>query len=373
MSLKDYNRANVLFLGAYHLLLIVLLPIYLLQDQQAWLWLSCLLLIALCGIGISAGYHRYYAHRTYRTNAFVESILLFLGTLNVQGSALKWASDHRLHHRFVDTDQDPYSIKKGFWYAHFIWILKEGKGVDWAVVHDLKKRNLVLFQHKHYAPLMILANAIVVILAGWLFQDYFGAFVVIFLARLFVNHHTTWFINSLAHTWGAKPYSKEHSAVNNWIISLLTYGEGYHNYHHTFSSDYRNGTRWYQFDPTKTVIWLLSKIGLAKGLKTVSKPIIAKKLVEEDEKLMRQKLNSIRYVRREVLEKSISDAARGLQDKLSAFSSMLHEKRVLKRRKAVQELRQLKARMRGLKRSIRQDFKAWFRLCDDVLRLPSMA
>lgn len=370
MGLSEYNWANVLFLSAYHVLLIILLPVYLLRTQHAWLWLSCALLIALCGIGISAGYHRYYAHRTYRTNVFVESVLLLLGTLNVQGSALKWASDHRLHHRFVDTERDPYSIEKGFWHAHFIWILKADNGVEREVVRDLLRNGLVMFQHRHYVPLMVLTNAAAVLLAGWLFQDYFGSFVVMFLTRLFVNHHTTWFINSLAHTWGVKPYSREHSAVNNWIISLLTYGEGYHNYHHTFSSDYRNGTRWYQFDPTKVVIWLLGKTGLATGLKTVSQPIIARRLVEEDEKLMREKMDRT-GIGGGGLERMMSDMAHRLQEQLSAFGSMLHEKRMLKQRKAHAELRQLKARMRELRKSIRGELRAWSRLCDAVLRLPT--
>src|SRR5206468_2641426 len=141
---------------------------------------------------------------------------------------------------------------------------------DPKVVPDLMKNRLVMFQDRFIGTWMILSNAIAFLLVGWLLNDFLGAFVISLWTRLFTLHHFTWFINSLAHTWGDKPFSQEQSAVDNYIISLLTFGEGYHNYHHTFANDYRNGIRWYHFDPTKWLIWSLHKLGLAFDLKRMN-------------------------------------------------------------------------------------------------------
>jgi stearoyl-CoA desaturase (Delta-9 desaturase) len=352
----EFSAAGV-FLITYHLLLAALLPLYLLSTQNPGLWLAMLCLILICGIGITSLYHRHYSHRTYRINKAAETVMLFVSTLALQGSALKWAHDHRLHHRHVDTALDPYSIKKGFWYAHFLWMF-ERQSFDPVVTADLSKNKLVMWQHTHYLLLATLANAFVVGLFGWIFNDYVGAFTLLFLLRLFINHHTTWFINSLAHTWGVKPYSKEHSAVNNWIISLLTYGEGYHNYHHTFASDYRNGTRWYQFDPTKMMIWTWSKIGVASDLRRVDRMIIAKRLVLEDKKLL---LASAR----ETHHAEIHAKAEALMQRIEEFSSAMREYRASGKK-------ELRLRMKNLKKNVRMELRSWNMYCEHVLK-PSAA
>ncbi len=138
-----------------------------------------------------------------------------------QGSALHWAFDHRLHHAYVDTDRDPYSIKKGFWYAHFLWILEKPQKIDPKVVPDLMKNRLVQFQHRYIGFLMVFTNVMTFIIVGWLSNDYLGAFFLATWTRLFVLHHFTWFINSLAHTWGDKPFCQEQSAVNNTLLLFL--------------------------------------------------------------------------------------------------------------------------------------------------------
>ena len=111
-------------------------------------------------------------------------------------------------------------------------------------------------------------------------------FVLAWWTRLMVSHHLTWFINSLAHYWGEQTYSKEHSAVDNFVIAILTVGEGYHNFHHTFPADYRNGVRWYHFDPTKWTIWILSKVGLAADLRRFDSFRIKRRLLTEDRRLL---------------------------------------------------------------------------------------
>jgi len=219
----------------------------------------------------------------------VELILLFFGTMSLQGSAIDWSADHRIHHRHVDTEKDPYNIQRGFWFAHMGWLFIERKP-NLSNVKDLLSDKWLAFQHKYYVLIATAINVLVTLVAGFMFGDMFAAIVFIFLLRAFLSHHSTFFINSLAHTWGSKPYSREHSAVNNWIISFLTFGEGYHNYHHTFAGDYRNGVRWYQYDPSKMVIWGLSKFGLASKLKRSNKYAARVRLIKEDRKIMLEEM-----------------------------------------------------------------------------------
>jgi len=149
------------------------------------------------------------------------------------------------------------------------------------MVQDLARNKLVAFQHKHYLMLTILMNVMSILIAGSLCNDFFGAAVFVFLLRLFCIHHATFSINSFAHLLGEQPFSKKCSAVNNWFVSLFTFGEGNHNYHHAFAYDYRNGPIWYNFDPTKWFIWGLNKVGLASQLKRVETHKIYRALLIE--------------------------------------------------------------------------------------------
>lgn len=240
------------------------------------------ILFFITGISVTAGYHRSYSHNAYKLNNKVAEVcLLFLATMAGQGSAIRWSFEHRHHHAYVDTDRDPYSIKKGFWFAHILWLFRKQDPVDPKVVSDLFKSPLLAFQHKYYPWLFFGTNAFVFAVTGWVFGDFLGAFVLSWWARLFFSHHTTWCINSLAHFWGSQSFSKELSAVDNYVLSIITFGEGYHNYHHTFANDYRNGIRWYHFDPTKWLIWTLSKLGMAQNLRKVSPERIQERIDRE--------------------------------------------------------------------------------------------
>jgi stearoyl-CoA desaturase (delta-9 desaturase) len=190
----------------------------------------------------------------------------------LQNSTLVWGSQHRTHHRFVDdVDKDPYSAKRGFWFSHMGWILRDyPSGVnDFSNARDLERDPIVMFQHRFYVPLTIFMNVAVPLLAGWAVGDVWGTFLLAGVLRLTINHHFTWFINSLAHMWGTQPYTDENSARDNPVMAFLTYGEGYHNFHHIFQNDYRNGIKWWHWDPTKWLIATLSGLRLASGLKRV--------------------------------------------------------------------------------------------------------
>jgi len=139
--------------------------------------------------------------------------------------------------------------------------------VDFSLVPDLERDPVVAWQHRWYWPLVLISNIGLPMLLGWIVGDFWGVFLLAGIARLVINHHVTFFINSLAHIWGSQPYTDENSARDNWFISLVTYGEGYHNYHHMFQNDYRNGIRWWQFDMNKWFIAGCAALGLVSDRK----------------------------------------------------------------------------------------------------------
>jgi stearoyl-CoA desaturase (delta-9 desaturase) len=224
------------------------------------------------GVSITAGYHRLWSHRAYSAHWSVRLFFMLFGAMSLQNSILIWSSQHRTHHRFVDdVERDPYSAKRGFWFSHMGWILRNYKSGenDFTNARDLERDPMVMFQHRYYLPITLAMNIPLPLAIGWAVGDMWGVFLLAGVLRLVVNHHFTWFINSLAHMWGSQPYTDENTARDNGWLAFLTYGEGYHNFHHIFQNDYRNGVRWWQWDPTKWVISALSAVRLASGLKRV--------------------------------------------------------------------------------------------------------
>lgn len=338
----------------------VSLPLYFVffTPSSSILWAAFALLF-LTGLGITAGYHRLYSHSTYKLNPVAEFFIAFFGTMATQGSILRWSFDHRHHHAYVDTDKDPYTITKGFWYAHFLWLLEKPKPIEDKVVSDLIKRPLIRFQHKYYGALMILSNTLVSVFFGWLYNDYLGSFLFVWLVRLFLMHHFTWFINSLAHTWGARTFCQELSAVDNFIMALLTFGEGYHNYHHTFSHDYRNGIRWYHYDPSKWLIWSLSKLGLASSLKKSQDYFVERKIVLEHRKLLLDRIRESMNSNKKVWEEKVLLLTDGILDKLQQIKQAKESFSQL-RKTNVQEtkvLDELLVKMKSIKSALKQDYK----------------
>lgn len=369
-SKKEFNWGPAIFLITFQILLLLSLPFYFYHSVPSFsmIVVSVILLYAT-GLSITAGYHRLYAHRTFRTNPYVEAIILFFGSMSGQGSALRWAFEHRLHHAFVDTDNDPYTIKKGFWYAHFLWILEKPRALDEKVVPDLLKNKLILFQDRYFPFLMILTNVFALLAVGALLDDYLGAFFLACMTRMFLLYHFTWFINSLAHTWGDKPFSQEQSAVDNYILSLLTFGEGYHNYHHTFANDYRNGVRWYHFDPTKWLIWTLNKLGLAYGLKRMSAYTIKKKMVLEHKNLLIEEIKAYWHVKTDELEKQVDEISARILEKITYFSQLKDRYTQMKNeRHGVNVMKELRAELKLLKRSLKEDWREWSKLSHNILK-----
>lgn len=370
-TLSNFNWGPALFLIIYQIFFLISFPIYLYyMTPSIGMVFTTFILLYLTGLSITVGYHRFYSHRSYRTNKFVEAVLLFFGAMATQGSALRWSFDHRLHHAHVDTDEDPYSINKGFWYAHCLWILEKPRKIEAKVIPDLMKNSFVQFQHRYYEILMVLTNALAFVFVGWLLNDYVGAFFLAVLARLFLLHHFTWFINSLAHTWGDKPFCQEQSAVNNFVIALLTFGEGYHNFHHTFANDYRNGIKWYHFDPSKWVIWTLNKLRLADSLKQVDAFTIKKRMVTERKNLLLEKLSDLWYVKKDELEISIKDLSDKLLVEFARMNQLKDQYRSLRRDcEELSILEDLKKEIADLKKNLKEDWHLWVNLSQHILKL----
>ena len=247
-------------------------------------FLVALVLFYVTGMSITAGYHRLWSHKAYDAHWSVRLFLAIGGAMTVQNSILHWSSDHRVHHRHVDVnDKDPYSAKKGFWFSHIGWMLREYQSErysDYTNCRDLQKDKIVMWQHKNYLAITLISNFGITGLLGWLNGDIIGMILVAGVLRLVVVHHVTFFINSLAHIWGARPYTDKNTARDNGILAFFTFGEGYHNYHHIFEYDYRNGVKWWQFDPTKWLIKGLSFIGLTSKLRTTPDERIEKAKLE---------------------------------------------------------------------------------------------
>jgi stearoyl-CoA desaturase (delta-9 desaturase) len=247
-----------------------------------------------CGMSITAGYHRLWSHKTYQAHWSLRLLFALGGAYALQNSILHWSSDHRVHHKHVDNnDIDPYSAKKGFWYSHIGWMCREYQAHrynDYANVRDLQKDGIVMWQHKYYLPLALIMNIAIPFAVGIFSGDIIGGIIMVGFMRLVLNHHTTFFINSLAHIWGKQTYTDKNSARDNGILALLTFGEGYHNFHHIFENDYRNGIRWWHFDPTKWLIKLASYVRLTTKLRKVPEDKIEKAKLAMMFKLSQQKL-----------------------------------------------------------------------------------
>lgn len=240
----------------------------------------------LTGIGITAGYHRLWAHKSYNVRQPTKFILLMLGTGAVQGSLRWWARDHRAHHRYTDTEKDPYNANRGFWYSHIGWMLlkQDPTKIGRVSIEDLNADPWIRWQHKYYGPLALFMGAIFPTAVCGIWGDMYAGFFYAGMLRQVLVHHSTFLVNSLAHFWGLAPFADEHTPRDSILTAVLTFGEGYHNFHHEFPYDYRNAIKFYQYDPTKWIIKGLSYIGQTYDLKVFPDDIVQKGQVQMQQK-----------------------------------------------------------------------------------------
>jgi stearoyl-CoA desaturase (delta-9 desaturase) len=230
-----------------------------------------------CGLSVTAGYHRLFAHRTYRPAAAVRWALLAFGAATFQNSALSWSADHRAHHADTDGSGDPHPVTRGAWFAHVGWLFRRRQAsADVTLLSDLWAVRSIRLQHRYYPAVAVGIGLVspAIIAAQW--GDWWGGLLVAGFLRAAVMLQATFCVNSLAHLVGTRRYEPRSSARDSLLTALVTFGEGYHSFHHRFPFDYRNGPRWWHYDPSKWLIWTLAKVGVVHGLRTASAATIAK-------------------------------------------------------------------------------------------------
>jgi len=257
---KPDNEAAWWINGAFVIVVhIISLISFLTYTASYKTWVMTFVICQLGMLGITVGYHRLWSHRAFEAKLPLRAVLAVLGTLGFQGSIKWWVLRHRLHHRWTDTEHDPYSAAKGFWFSHMGWIFKKPHYPRMKLIDasDLNADSIVRYQHRNYVPLALGFGFVVPTLIGALWGDALGGFLYGgFMSRIII-WHSTFCINSFAHWAGDQLYSNEVSARGNLFLALMTHGEGYHNFHHEFPKDFRNGYRLFDWDPSKWVIYIL--------------------------------------------------------------------------------------------------------------------
>jgi len=248
----------------------------------AWSYLQYL----LGGLGITAGAHRLWAHRSYKAKAPLRFILTIFNCMALQNDVIEWVRDHRVHHKFSETDADPHNATRGMFFAHMGWlmvkkhpdVIKKGKQID---LSDLYNDKLLVFQRKFYYPLAIFLCFIMPTLVPMYFwgESFWTAYFTAGVFRYTWLLHCTWAINSIAHMIGNRPYDKNINPRQNITAALITLGEGWHNYHHTFPFDYRASEFPYTLNVTTAFIDCFALIGWAYDRKEVSKESIEKRKI----------------------------------------------------------------------------------------------
>ena len=350
------------FLIITALLTISAVPAYFWHYGWDWFLFGVFLFYYIAtGTSITLGYHRLFSHKAFRAKWPVKLFVLLFGAAAFENSALWWSSGHRKHHKHVDTDEDPYDITKGFFWAHIGWLmfkLKPETPMD--NVKDLRKDKLVMWQHNWVHPISFSVSFIIPALIGYGYARLtgnlepmvgaLGGFLIPGVARVVMVQHATFCINSLCHMIGKRPYSTSHTARDSWIAAIFTMGEGYHNYHHEFEWDYRNGVKPWQLDPSKWFIWTLSKIGLASDLKRVANERI---LLAETRETKRQLSEKITHIQEsddsgEALWQQVLENLEGISERLTEISNELQAAAQAKIDLSKSKIRTLQAEVRAI-------------------------
>ena len=298
--LQELRWVSAIYLIGTMLTTLIGLPLFIYQfgSQINW-WLHGTMFVGMfiaSGLSITLGYHRLFSHLSFKAKWPVRLFTLIFGATAMENSALEWCSDHRRHHKHTDDDDDPYNIQLGFLHAHIGWVIFRPIGGDVPLtnVKDLKNDPLIRWQHNWWGVIGIAVGFGLPALIGWLAEGGIGAaagLLISGVARQVMVHHMTFFINSLCPPLGTQPYSNSCSAKDSWFMSLFTFGEGYHNFHHEFQHDYRNGVKPWQFDPTKWSIRVLEKLGLASNLRRVPNETIAVAEILEKQRQLDERLS----------------------------------------------------------------------------------
>ncbi len=364
---KKVHWSNSLFLVSTLVLTLTAVPVYVWRNGLDRFQIALFLFFfAATGLSITVGYHRLFSHLSFKASWPVRLFTLLFGAAAFENSVLCWASDHRRHHKFVDHEEDPYDISKGFLHAHIGWILfrlqPEG---SFDGVKDLQEDRLVMWQHRRYKLIALSTSFGLPSLLGWLhggWRGALGSLLIAGVARVVCVHHMTFFINSFCHTLGRQPYSSRCTARDSAIMAWLTFGEGYHNFHHEFQHDYRNGVKPWQFDPTKWSIWILHRLGLARQLRRVPEEKILLAEVAEQQRLIALKLSATTAVVAEPVHRMLHSAHQRLQHAATQWEQCKanYRQAVEMRMEASREkLAELRREFRRARANLRAALREW--------------
>jgi len=249
-------------LGSVPFVVMHFLPLLAFWTGARWQdWAVCVALYWLRMFGVTCAYHRYFAHRTYKTSRVFQFLLALLAQTSAQKGALWWAAHHRTHHKLSDQDGDPHDSRKGFWFSHVGWLFAGTEETDYSRVKDLARYpELVLLNKLSLLPAIVLGFGV------WWFMGWSGLLIGFILSTVLL-WHGTFTINSLSHMLGSQRYDAGDASRNNWLLAIITMGEGWHNNHHHFMNSTRQGFYWWELDMTYYVLRALQAVGLVWDIK----------------------------------------------------------------------------------------------------------
>jgi stearoyl-CoA desaturase (delta-9 desaturase) len=297
-------------------------------------------LYAIRMFAITAGYHRYFAHRTYRASRPVQFLFALLGTTAAQKGPLWWAAHHRAHHRFSDTERDVHSPQKGFWWSHVGWILCDRyKGADLGLVRDLVAFPELRFLDRFSAVSPWILGGVSLLIGGWsgLVFGFFGSTVLLW--------HATFTINSLSHTFGTRRYATGDTSRNNPLLAVLTFGEGWHNNHHHYPVSARQGFYWWELDLSWYALRGLAAVRLVRGLRRPTAAVMGRNRLHDgafDLGMFRaawRRAGAAVSNSRASLGAPVSAAANLVSDSQAALEAAFHAKRAALEEAVVASLR----------------------------------
>jgi len=286
-STSSYDWMAVIGFAVGHLLFFYALLTHSLTRET--FVLTCIL-YSLTGFSLSAGYHRLWSHGTYAAALPLRLFMLIFGAGAFVGPALTWAHHHRAHHRFIDTSKDPSNIKKGLHHAHIGWRLLNIQPNPQVGINDLEKDWWLRWQKKTYLLLALLVGLALPSYIASLWGDMMGGLLFAGFGKIVLIQHAYFSMQSYCHTMGFQPYSNQHSGRNLFCVSMLTFGEGYMNYHHEFPNDFRMAPKFWDADATKWFLWILSFAGLVSNLQQTKDADIKKAKID----MKQRKLDAIK-------------------------------------------------------------------------------
>jgi len=241
-------------LGAIPFIIVHLLPLLAFWTGARWQdWAACAALYWVRMFGVTGGYHRYFAHRTYKTSRLFQFILAFLAQSSAQKGALWWGAHHRVHHRLSDQDGDPHNSRRGFWYSHVGWLfVPENQETDYSRIKDLAKYPELVWLNRYWLVPPTVLGVSTYLIGGT------SALLIGFFLSTVLLWHGTFTINSLSHMLGSQRYESNDDSRNNWFFAIVTMGEGWHNNHHHFMNSTRQGFYWWEYDMTYYILKVLS-------------------------------------------------------------------------------------------------------------------